>query len=215
MIHFYFMDYLKIYNRIIANAKLEGRKKLPKDHSDYVYYESHHIIPKCLGGDNEKFNLVLLTAREHFLCHWLLYECNKGNYKLALAFFLMCNIKDKNQLRYIPSSRVVEYSKIQHSIYHHFKLQKFRELNSIFRKGKSLEDQIGKEKALECSLKKSNSLKLNYINNPDLLKRKSESMKGKNKFPKRFTCPNCGKIGGISTMKQKHLPKCLANTTNS
>jgi hypothetical protein len=209
------MDYFKIYNRIICRAKLEKRKKLNRIDINYIYYESHHIIPRCMGGSNEEANLVLLTAREHFLCHWLLYESNKKNTKLALAFFMMCNVKDKNQIRYTPSSKIIEYAKIQHSLYHHSKLDKFKKINSDLRKGKSLEVQLGKEKALSCSIKKSNSLKECYLNNPHLLKRKSESMKGKNKVPKRFTCPNCGKIGGISTMKQKHLPKCLANTTNS
>lgn len=214
---FYFMDYLKIYNRIVAKAKLEGRKKLPRQHEDYVYYESHHIIPKCIGGIDAKFNIVLLTAREHFIAHWLLYESNKGNRKLALAFFMMCTTKDNNQLRYIPSSRIIEYSKNQHSIYHHSKLPEYRKLNSDLKKGKSIEEQIGKQKALECSIKKSNSLKLNYLNNPDLLKIKSKSMKGKNTGPQsKYVCPYCGKEGGISTMKQKHLPICkLAQATNS
>ena len=38
------------------------------------YYEKHHIIPRCLNGSNDKDNLVLLTAREHYLCHWLLWK---------------------------------------------------------------------------------------------------------------------------------------------
>jgi len=207
------MDYLKIYNRIIAKAKLEVRKKLSRDHNDYIYYEAHHIIPRCMGGGNDKTNIVLLTAREHFIVHWLLYEINNGNVKLALAFFMMCNTKDHNQLRYIPSSRIIEYSKNQHSIYHHSKLPKFKKINSDLRKGKSMVEQFGKQKALECSIKKSNSLKLSYLNDPTLSKRKSDSMKGKNKIVRKFTCPHCGKIGGISTMKQKHLPICKSAQT--
>ena len=52
------MNYQKIYNQIIERAKnrqLEG------------YKEKHHIIPRCLNGNNDKENLVKLTAREHFL----------------------------------------------------------------------------------------------------------------------------------------------------
>jgi hypothetical protein len=30
------------------------------------YTETHHIIPKCLKGSDEKFNLIELTPREHF-----------------------------------------------------------------------------------------------------------------------------------------------------
>ena len=36
------------------------------------YCEIHHIIPRSLGGSNEKENLVKLTAREHFVVHLLL-----------------------------------------------------------------------------------------------------------------------------------------------
>lgn len=38
------------------------------------YYENHHIIPRSLNGSNSSENLVLLTAREHFICHWLLVK---------------------------------------------------------------------------------------------------------------------------------------------
>jgi hypothetical protein len=61
------MDYLKIYNNIIERGKLRGHSKKELD----GYYESHHIKPKCLGGKDCKNNLVLLTAKEHYICHLL------------------------------------------------------------------------------------------------------------------------------------------------
>lgn len=36
------------------------------------YFEKHHIVPKCLGGNDTEENLINLTPKEHFLCHWLL-----------------------------------------------------------------------------------------------------------------------------------------------
>lgn len=42
------------------------------------YVEKHHIIPKSLGGSNKKINIVSLTAREHFICHWLLTKMTHG-----------------------------------------------------------------------------------------------------------------------------------------
>ena len=59
------MLYSKVYNDIISRARnrnLQG------------YKERHHVIPKCLGGSNESDNLVDLTFREHFICHWLLVK---------------------------------------------------------------------------------------------------------------------------------------------
>jgi len=102
------MDYQKLYNQIIEraqNRKLEG------------YKEKHHILPKCLGGSNDKSNIVELTAREHFLCHRLLVEIYPKETKLWYAIWVMCNGSgDKN--RYIPSSKVYEYIKIACSLIH-------------------------------------------------------------------------------------------------
>jgi uncharacterized protein YjhX (UPF0386 family) len=87
--------YTKWYNNIINNAK----NRLNIDE----YTEKHHIIPKCLGGKEED-NLVSLTAREHYICHWLLiFMVEKSvKYRLQFAFFCMTR-KDKNQKRIITS----------------------------------------------------------------------------------------------------------------
>ena len=54
-----------------------------------VYYERHHIIPKCLGGSNKKENLVYLTAREHYIAHWLLYRIRPHSNGVSFAFWKM------------------------------------------------------------------------------------------------------------------------------
>ena len=67
------MDYKKAYDAIILRAKNEdtARQNLRKCGN---YFESHHIVPKSFGGSNKGFNRALLTAREHFICHWLLVK---------------------------------------------------------------------------------------------------------------------------------------------
>lgn len=94
------MDYQKIYNQIIDRAKqrkLEG------------YKEKHHIVPKCIGGSNKKENLVELTAREHFLCHWILTRIYPESSKLAYAFWFMSHQKTQHQERtYKITSRMYE-----------------------------------------------------------------------------------------------------------
>ena len=103
------MNYQKVYNQIVQRAKEEIRCKSKNG----KYFEIHHIVPKCLGGDNSKDNLVLLTAREHFLCHWLLVRIYPENEKLAFAFWNMCNgFSSKNQSRYVITSRVYEEAKL-------------------------------------------------------------------------------------------------------
>jgi NUMOD3 motif len=83
------MNHKRIYNNIINNAKSQNRIRFKKKDPKYVYYESHHIISKCLGGNNDKENLVLLTAREHYICHKLLTYIYKGNRSVMCAFYRM------------------------------------------------------------------------------------------------------------------------------
>ena len=59
------MNYITIYNNLIqraSNRLLDG------------YKERHHIIPRCLGGNNTKENLVDLTPEEHYIAHLLLIK---------------------------------------------------------------------------------------------------------------------------------------------
>lgn len=95
------MNYARIYYKII-----ESRLTHPYE----GYTETHHIIPVCLGGADTKDNLVELSAREHFICHWLLVKMYKGNkivyYKMLKAFNMMCNTSTNKQARYKISSRI-------------------------------------------------------------------------------------------------------------
>ena len=95
------MNYFRIYSRIIEN-----RKSNPADN----YTEEHHIIPRSIGGSDSKDNLIRLTAREHFICHWLLVKMYRHDkriyYKMLTAFNMMCNANNLAQHRYISCSRI-------------------------------------------------------------------------------------------------------------
>jgi len=94
--------YTSIYYQIISRArsrKIEG------------YVEKHHIIPKSLGGLDTKENLVELTAREHFICHYLLTKMTDGPAKKSMwhAAWSMANLHHPTtQQRYKISSRIYE-----------------------------------------------------------------------------------------------------------
>jgi hypothetical protein len=65
------------------------------------YSEKHHIIPKSLGGCNKRNNLVSLTAREHFICHWLLTKMTTGKDKNKMCMALIMMEKNhKKHFRY-------------------------------------------------------------------------------------------------------------------
>lgn len=103
------MNYQKIYDDICKRGQ---ERILPKE----VYTEKHHIIPKCLGGGNNKENLTKLTAREHFLVHYILSEkLYPKSGKLWYAFLRMCNSCNEFQQRHIPSSKLYDYVRQKYS----------------------------------------------------------------------------------------------------
>lgn len=101
--------YKKIYFAIINKAKSNNRKKLKKSDEHYIYYEQHHIIPRCITNDNSKDNLVLLTAKEHFICHLLLPKMVDGKIKhnMINALIKMAFAKSNGQIRYSSKSYAI------------------------------------------------------------------------------------------------------------
>ena len=68
------MNYQKIYNNLICRKILRTG-----------YVEKHHVLPRCLGGLDNKENLVDLYPEEHYLAHLLLCKLYPGNQKLLYA----------------------------------------------------------------------------------------------------------------------------------
>ena len=84
------------------------------------YFETHHIIPTCAGGDNDPSNLVKLTAREHIIVHLLLERMlARGTTEwqsLQHAAWLMSNVKFSDGTKYHINSRVYERLRINNSV---------------------------------------------------------------------------------------------------
>jgi hypothetical protein len=95
------MNYRRIYDEIINFRKINSCE---------YYYEEHHIVPRSLGGNDTKENLVFLTSREHFICHYLLTKIYKPEtfewYKMNHAFMCMKSAADTQQRYY--NSRLYE-----------------------------------------------------------------------------------------------------------
>jgi len=122
------MDYQKVYNQIIERGRVREVIS-PID----GYKEKHHIVPRCLNGKDTKENIVELTGREHFICHWLLHRLYPDSRKLAYAFYAMtCFSNNSYQHRYTPSSRAISEAK---------------EAASKSKKGVSYEEKLGTERA--------------------------------------------------------------------
>ena len=100
------------YNNITKNAKTRTVSG---------YTERHHIIPRSLGGADTEDNLVNLTAREHFICHWLLVKIYSGKARAKMIYALN-GMKRNGQYtqRYETkiTSRVYENLRKEFSIVH-------------------------------------------------------------------------------------------------
>ena len=116
------MDYLKHYNLLMSKAQ---NRILDE------YVESHHIIPRCMGGTDDINNLVDLTPEEHYLAHQLLVKMYPEHTGLAFAANMMCTNR--------PSNKV--YGWIRRRISHNMKgdnnpMRKYPDKNNFNRNGK-------------------------------------------------------------------------------
>ena len=85
------MDYKTIYYNLCNRSLNRKWQKFT--------YEKHHILPKSLGGTDEKSNIAILTPREHAIAHLLLVRFLIGTDKAKMIFALksMINYRNKNR----------------------------------------------------------------------------------------------------------------------
>ena len=196
------MDYKKIYDDLISKARSENRIK-----NVGTYYEAHHIIPKCMGGEGKVSqwrthpNIILLTAKEHFVAHKLLCEIYPNNYKLMRAYWGFINgrnIYNHNGLvKYKISSREYERLRIKYS----------KECSDFFKKidrnekwceniKKSLKGRIGRKHSDQWKI--NHSKKISGKNHPMYNKKhKIESKKKQSEIKKNKSFGWDNNNGGI------------------
>lgn len=140
--------YTKWYYDIIYNTKSGNNN----------YCELHHIIPRSLGGSNKPANIIKLTAREHFVCHWLLSKMLEGQNKekMIYALRLMCKRKLHNEK---VTSRVYENTKQLHAV-----------AMSKRHKGKKLTDE---------QLSQLETARKGWVRTPEYRAKLSEKLRGR------------------------------------
>lgn len=183
------MNYQKIYNQLIEKRRIEVLSKKE------VYCETHHIVAKCMGGSDDKSNLVNLTAREHFLAHWLLHRVYPNNYKLSLAFFRCCYGFSKNR-KFTPSSRAYE------------EIKKLKRIVPIEVKNK-ISNGLNASEKFKASFTKKRSLKISnslmghrpWSKNKKFINRKKQE---------RTICIKCNHCFSLTAINAFHNEKCTA-----
>lgn len=161
--------YTKWYNQITDRA----RNRIIDD-----YTESHHIIPESLGGLDTPENLVDLTAREHFICHWLLVKMTTGedHWKMVNALRMM-RAEKSGQKRYKTkiTARVYESLKKEYSI---LQSEKKRGENNPMYGDKFFRSEKGKQRQREAILGENNGAK-----QEEARQKITNSKKGKKRAP--------------------------------
>ncbi len=222
--------YLRWYLNIIENANSYNRTKLNRLNEEYIYYENHHILPKAKGlfdeyKDLNKFpwNGVLLTAKEHFICHRLIQKhyakikYTLGDRKMSHAIKLM-----SNDGRY--SARHYTYFRLNltHSVESKKKMsisQSGRKHTEESKKKMSIHSRkpmLGKTHTDETKKKMSNSHK-GKIRTEAHRKNLSESHKGKiisEEQKKKIGKANKGKIRSEETKRKMSISLSGKNNPN-
>ena len=181
------------------------------------YGEIHHIVPRSLGGDNSKSNLVKLTAREHYIAHWLLVKMTEGLSKSKMwhAFNSMSVLKPNNTDKRYVNSRASEKAKLECA-----------KLKSIARKGiligeknynygkKWTDEQkskmIGHTRTLGFKYSKPYTEERRAKMSASAQARWTEEERKKMKVPKpKLVCEHCNAlIGGHANYKRWHGDNC-------
>lgn len=191
------MNYEKIYNGIIKkfrNEKSEG------------YSEIHHIIPRCIGGSNEKENLIKLPGRYHFVAHLCLAKMYGG--KLFIAAHRM-----SERLKY--NSREYLWLKIRHAEF--IKNLNTGKKQTVQQKIKQIEAQSGEKNAFygkKHTVESKEKISKNHKGTLGLKYSKETKIKmSKSHKGKIFTSEHCRNLS--DSRKNKKIPSPMKNKKHS
>lgn len=189
------MDYKRIYDQLV-----DGRKSFPAEGEK----EIHHIIPRSMGGSNDKDNLVALTPREHFFAHYLLAKIH-NNKSMWCAYWFMCNTKDyKVTSRQYESARKLSRNAMkgnQHTLGHVLTEEHKKNIGNGVRGAKN--GNYGRNFTEEHRKRISESSK-GRKHDEKSRKRMIEAAKNK----ERVTCPHCSRVLDKGNYVLWHGDKC-------
>ena len=179
------MNYKKIYDNLVSSRKYRGEIKRKNDG-----FNKHHILPKCLGGEDIRENYVLLTFREHLLAHKLLCEIFPESKELKYAYLRMIQSShsDRKENRYKTiNGKKISYTTKDLEILREESIAYLREINlgkklTEEHKRKLSKSHLGK-KASKETRKLLSKIRKGHPTSEETRKKISISNKGK-KFSK-------------------------------
>lgn len=202
----YTSEYYKIINHALNRLGHEATRKQARELLGYT--ERHHIIPRSLGGINDNFNLVWLTAAEHLKVHLLLVHMvivKNHKRKMNSAAVRMANPQSRTQHRILGDEEIEGIAKIReesaklHSEY--MKIRHKGENNPFYGRHHTEETKLATRLA-NTGKKRTDESKKRY----------SDSKMGdKNPSKKIVTCPHCGVTGRAGGVRKHHFDNCKAH----
>lgn len=199
------MNYQRHYNTLIERARYREA---------VGYVERHHVVPRCMGGGDEKSNIVSLTPEEHFVAHQLLVRIHPETKGLAIAVWRMTFGKNHESSKRYGWLRRKHSEAIGEVIGKYWRGRKRNDFSELHRQRIS-SAQIGKKRGEHSPEHKSKlseahkGKKLTEEHREKLaiaklgIKRDNYALK---------TCPHCGKTGGGGSMNRWHFDNCKEKT---
>lgn len=216
-----------LYKKIVSDVV--SKRDFKKINEETIWH-NHHILPKHLGGKNDKENLVKVTVDEHATIHKKLFK--KFNQKQDwLAWQGLAGFLGKEKIisesiklgsrkagkiagrKAVESGRLIEMSKKG--------VKKFREK---FLNEKKYKNHFSKISKLQKGVEKpklrnyiwitngveNKKIHINEIIPPEFKKGRTRKWRtGFNREKKeKICCPHCNKIGGKPVMKRYHFEYC-------
>lgn len=196
--------YWKRYKKFIIAIKLKNRQELN-------YSEKHHIIPRSINIelDKEESNIIKLSAREHYLAHYILTKCfinSKYKRKMYFAFNLFVYGKNNcnHKKEYKISSRAYHYIKMNKDLRKHTEEEK----QKISKANKGNKSKLGLKDSKETKLLKSKAGK-NRIYTKQTGMKVSQSLKlyfsTHSAHNKNKSCSKQQKLQISKTLKQRYI----------
>ena len=216
--------YEKWYNNIIKRAR---------DRILTGYSEKHHIVPRSLGGSDDPSNLVNLSAKEHFICHWLLVKMHTGTNrgKMINALYIMQG-KSTHQKRYHTKITSRIYDKLRNEYSQYISnLNKGRK-QPPEEKLKQIKAMTGKKRApfseewrakLSAASKGENNSRYGAIVSAETRKKIGDKIRGRKHSEEekrrradavrgtkreKILCPHCQQMISVNTYPRWHGDNC-------
>lgn len=188
--------YTKIYHSIISQARSKNRSR-----KNGEYYENHHILPRSLGGEDKKENLVFLTAKEHFICHLLLTKMVRDENDIFKMYCALQRFRHGNKGSFY-SRGYIKYAE-------ELRVRRSKRMKGI------QNPFYGKKHSDEFKEKQRNQTKKFKENNSFYGKSHNEKTKAKmsaaRKSSPRICCLYCKKEADLTNHLRTHGNNCTLN----